>query len=343
MLFQGSDMDKAKNTVLFAFAIVVLLILAYVLRHPLLLIYVSCIFAIVLSSAVQGTMKLRIGKWRPNRGVAILLILAGVLAGFTILFLFGLPPVISDLQQLFARFPQELNALRNHVRSVPFLNQIDSSRIQQYAAAVLAAIPQILGSIAGLIAAIAGIAILTAYLILEGEQVFAWSLSLFSPEQSSRLKPVLITAAERMRKWLIGQALLMLILGLSSITVFGLLGVRYFYLLGVFAGLANFIPLLGPVVTVILAGLIAALDSWGKLIGVLIFFFVYQQIENAILTPKIMKATVELPASAVLIALLIGAELAGVAGAMMAVPTAVLGSVLIDAFVIRKNTGTPKN
>jgi predicted PurR-regulated permease PerM len=299
------------------------------------MVYVSCIFAIVLSPAVNWVARLKIGRWHPNRGIAILLILLSVLLGFTLLFVFGLPPVISDLQQLFTRLPEEMKSLREHMKRIPLLSQIDSSRIQQYSATVLSGIPQIVGSIASGLAAIAGIIVLTAYLILEGEHVFGWALSLFSPELRSRLKPVLVTAAERMRKWLVGQALLMLILGFCSITVFGLLGVRYFYLLGVFAGIANFIPLLGPIVTVVLAGFVAALDSWGKLVGVLIFFFAYQQVENAFLTPRIMKATVELSASAVLIALLIGAELAGIAGAMMAVPTAVLASVLIDAFLVK--------
>jgi len=333
---EGCKMDRSKSSVLFAFTIALLLALAYIIRGSLLVIYISCIFAIVLSPAVDWVSRRKIGKWHPGRGAAILLILGSVTLGFTILLLFGLPPVISDLQQLFTRLPEELKTLREHIRKIPLLSQIDSSRIQQYSSAVLSGIPQVVGSIASGIATIAGIVVLTAYLILEGEHVFGWTLSLFSPELRNRLRPVLITAAERMRKWLVGQALLMLILGVCSITVFGLLGVRYYYLLGVFAGLANFIPLLGPIMTVILAGFVAAFDSWAKLAGVLIFFFVYQQIENAFLTPRIMKATVELSASAVLISLLVGAELAGIAGAMMAVPTAVLASVLINAFLVRK-------
>jgi predicted PurR-regulated permease PerM len=100
--------------------------------------------------------------------------------------------------------------------------------------------------------------------------------------------------------------------------------------------------MLGPVVSVILAGLVAAFDSWGKVVGVLIFFFVYQQIENAFLTPRIMKTQVKLSAPAVLVSLLIGSELAGITGAMMAIPTAVLVSVLIDSFVAPKEGSSEK-
>jgi predicted PurR-regulated permease PerM len=293
--------------------------------------------AIVLSPSVDWGCRLKIVRWHPSRGAAILLIVTSVFIAFTVLFLFGLPPVINDIQQLLTRLPEEARNFAERISHIPFLERIDESRIQEYSAKVIAAIPGFIGSIADAIASIAGIAILTAYLILEGEAVFSWCLALLPPEKRERLKPVFISAAERMRKWLVGQALLMLILGVSSIIVFGALGIRYFYMLGVFAGLANFIPFLGPILTVVLAGLVAAFDSWGKLIGVLIFYFVYQQVENAFLTPRIMKLQVHLSASAVLIALLVGAELAGVPGAMMAVPTAVLASTLINSFVIEKH------
>lgn len=330
-------MDTSKRSVLFGFVLAIALFVAYEIRTSLLIIYVSCIFAIVLSPSVQWVHRLKIIRWHPSRGAAILLIVTAVFLAFTILFLFGLPPVIDDIQQLLTRLPQELSAFSERIRHIPFLNQIDQAKIEAYTTSVISGVPAVLGSIASGVASIFGIAVLTAYLILEGESVFSWGLALLPPDKRNRLQPILISAAERMRRWLVGQALLMLILGASSVIVFGMLGIRYFYMLGVFAGLANFIPFLGPILTVILAGLVAAFDSWGKLIGVLIFYFAYQQVENAFFTPKIMQSQVHLSASAVLIALLIGAELAGIPGAMMAVPTAVLASVLIDAFVIERH------
>jgi predicted PurR-regulated permease PerM len=141
-------------------------------------------------------------------------------------------------------------------------------------------------------------------------------------------------AGERMRKWLWGQAILMLILGSASFITFGSMGLMFFYLLALFAGLANIIPLLGPIATVIVAALVAAIDSPWKVLGVLVFYLVYQQIENAFLTPRIMQSQVQLPPSAVVVALLVGGELAGAIGALVAVPTAVLCSVLIDEYLV---------
>jgi len=144
-----------------------------------------------------------------------------------------------------------------------------------------------------------------------------------------------------MRGWLTGQLLLMLILGSASLIVFGLMGIPYFYLIGVFAGVANIIPLLGPIATVVLAAAIAATQSLWKVIGVLIFYAVYQQVENAFLTPRIMKAQVELSSAVVIVALLIGGELAGVAGALVAVPSAVLVVELASEYLVRDSTTRP--
>lgn len=139
-----------------------------------------------------------------------------------------------------------------------------------------------------------------------------------------------------MQRWLYGQLALMLILGSASAVVFGFLGIRYFYALAVFAGVANFVPILGPIATVLVAGVVAALDSWTKVLGVVIFYAVYQQVENAYLTPKIMRKAVDLPGVAVIVALTIGGELAGLLGAIVAVPTAALTATVLNEYLAQR-------
>ena len=140
-----------------------------------------------------------------------------------------------------------------------------------------------------------------------------------------------------MQKWLLGQASLMLILGAASTIVYLSLGVRYAYALGVLTGLLNIIPVLGAAVSIVLALLVAVIDSWGRVLGVAIFFFVYLQVENSWLIPRIMKRRVNLPALAIFVALLLGAAFEGILGAMVAIPTAVLVSVLLDEYLVRKD------
>ena len=140
-----------------------------------------------------------------------------------------------------------------------------------------------------------------------------------------------------MGKWLLGQGSLMLILGVASTIVYLSLHVRYAYALGVLTGLLNIIPVLGAAICIALALLVAAIDSWGRVLGIAIFYVVYLQIENSILTPRIMKNSVGLPGLAILVALILGSALEGVLGAMVSVPTAVLVSVLLDEYLVRKD------
>jgi predicted PurR-regulated permease PerM len=151
-----------------------------------------------------------------------------------------------------------------------------------------------------------------------------------------RLDGTLQRAAARMGKWLLGQATLMLVIGLASTIVFLSLHLRYAYALGFLTGLLNIVPVLGAAISLVLALLVAAVDSWGRVLGVGIFFLVYLQFENSFLVPRVMRNRVNLPALAIFIALLLGSALEGILGAMVAIPTAVLVAVLLEEYVIRK-------
>jgi predicted PurR-regulated permease PerM len=129
----------------------------------------------------------------------------------------------------------------------------------------------------------------------------------------------------------------MLILGVTSTIVYLSLHVRYAYALGVLTGLLNIIPVLGAAVCIALALLVAAIDSWGRVLGIAIFYLIYLQVENYYLTPRIMKNRVGLPSLAILIALVLGSTLGGVLGAMVSVPTAVLVAVLVDEYFVHKD------
>jgi len=93
----------------------------------------------------------------------------------------------------------------------------------------------------------------------------------------------------------------------------------------------------GAAVCVALAVLVAAIDSWGRVLGVAIFYVIYLQVENSWLTPRIMKTRVGLPALSILLALLLGSALEGIPGAMVAVPTAVLVAELVNEYFVVKD------
>lgn len=322
--------------VLVSFGIALALFFAYLGRGALLVIYVSAVLAVVLTPAVNAVHRFSIIGWRPSRGAAILLILLAIAALSVLLFFFAVPPMIADLTDLGAQLPSKVGDLRHRITSVPILRNVNLRGMDQYFGTIAGGITSMVTNVSQAIASTAAVATLTAYLILDGDRVLNWAMSLFPSDVAKRLRLTLVRAGARMRRWLVGQAILMLILGSASAIVFGFMDIRYFYLLAVFAGIANIIPLLGPILTVIVASVVALMDSLWKVLGVLIFYLVYQQIESAFLTPRIMKSQVKLCSSAVLVALLLGGEIAGMVGALVAVPSAVLLSTLIDEYVVKR-------
>lgn len=333
---------RHKSEIVLAFAIAIALLLAYVVRHVLLLIYVAALFAVVITPLVQRIERLRLWRWHPSRGAAVMIMLLGAVALVALFSALALPPIFRDLQQLGTDLPRRIPALIERIESVPILEDyLTAETMQRHAAGVAGALVRVVPTMAGAVLAFFSVLILTAYFVLDGERAARWGISLFPPEMEDRLGDTLMRAKERLRRWLTGQLLLMIILGVLTTLVYGLLGIRYFTVLAVFTGLANIIPIVGPVISIILAAIIAAFDSWTKVVAVLAFYAVYQQIENALLTPRIMKATVGLPSLAVVIALAIGGELAGIVGALVAVPSAALVAELAEEYLVKHEPTFP--
>jgi predicted PurR-regulated permease PerM len=328
-----------RGHILFSIAVLLALYLAWHLLKELEIIYVSALFAVVLTPLVIRITKLEIRGYRPSRGVAIVILIAAVLVALTIFFTFGLPPVLRDLRQFSTELPQRIPATVDRINKLPFADKFNVDSMIQRAEGALTetasylftSLPTWLSHIFDILTA----AFLCIYFMLEGEYAYRFFLSLFPYQQRTRLDNTFQKAELKISKWLFGQGLLMLILGVSSTIVFGILHVRYFLLLGVLMGLFNIIPIAGGIVTMVLVLGVAALDSWTKMAGVLIFYLIYVNIENAYLTPRIMRSSVNLMGLTVLIALLCGTALAGVVGALVAVPTAALVSVLLDEYAVK--------
>lgn len=330
-----------RSDIVFTFALALACYLAWLIREVLVLLYVSALFAVVLTPLVRSTSGFRVGRFQPFKGTAIfllLLIAAGALAAFGFL---ALPPVIRDLQGFAQEMPTRLPGLLEKLNNLPMAQHLDttdiSSRIQgfvsQAATYLLFSISDWAGKLFDFIMGV----ILTIYFILEGDHAYRWFLSFFPLERRERLDKALQRAEIRMGRWLLGQGSLMLILGVTSTIVYLSLHIRYAYALGVLTGLLNIVPVLGAAVCIALALLVAAIDSWGRVVGIAIFYVIYLQVENSYLTPRIMQNRVDLPGLAILVALVLGSALEGVLGAMVSVPTAVLVAVLLDEYFVRKD------
>jgi predicted PurR-regulated permease PerM len=336
---------SVRGYIVFAFAIGLVLATAYLMRQILLLLYVSALFAVVLSPVIRGITGIHIGRWHPGRGLAIFLLLLSLAAAATLFFAFALPPVLKDVQALITELPTRGPQLLDQLHRLPFISHLNLSglnaKLQGFASNFAEYLFLSISGWASKLADVGAVIFLTVYFMLEGDEAYHWILSFFPKSARGRLNETLLRADARMGKWLLGQGGLMLILGLCSLIVFVLLKIRYAYALAVLMGTLNIIPIVGAMVSMAFVLLAAATDSWEKVVGVAIFYAIYAQVETSYLTPRIMKSSVDLSALGVLVALLMGSKLAGVVGAMIAVPTAVLVSVLIQEYLVQHDEPVP--
>jgi predicted PurR-regulated permease PerM len=330
-----------RGHILFILSVLVLLILAWFLIKELLIVYVSALFAAVLMPAVTRITNTEIRGRYPSRAAAIFLLVTSGALLVAIFLTVGLPPVLHDLDQFSTELPARIPLIVDRLKHLPITNHLGVDSMVQRTEAFLTSgasylvtsLPNWITHVFDILAAL----FLCIYFMLEGEHAYAFFLSLFPPAPRHRLDVTLRRADHRIGKWLVGQGLLMLILGVASTIVFGVLHVRYFLLLGFLMGLFNIIPIAGGVFTIALTAIVAALDSWTKMFAVIGFYLIYVNIENAYLTPRIMRSSVDLMGLTVLVALLLGTALAGIVGALVAVPTAALIAVLLDEYAVRKD------
>ena len=188
-----------------------------------------------------------------------------------------------------------------------------------------------LGAVVGVVGGLFGlltILILTFYILVEADSLQRTMLQLFPARDRARVAAVSRDITLKVSAWLGGQLLLGAMIGISSAIGLGLLGIPFFYVLALISGVGELIPVVGPFLSAIPAIAVAATVSINKVVLVIIFFVLQQQLENHILVPKVMQRQVGVSPVTVIVALLIGGKLLGIVGAILAVPTAAILQVV---------------
>ena len=322
--------------VMIALAIVVLWA-AFLVRDVLLLIYISGLLAIGFSPIVRLIERqkvLPIGTRRFPRWLAILVLYLVILGTLTGIGFMIVPPLTEQSKQLwqakeemFARgqdFLIQRGILREHLTLKEAVARAPGTGGGEAVGTVIGAVVGVVGGIFGLVT----ILILTFYILVEADSLRDTMLRLFPRPDRPRVAAASRDITEKVSAWLGGQLLLGGIIGGTSAIGLWLLGIPFFYVLALISGVGELIPVVGPILAAIPAIAVASTVSLKKVLLVILFFFVQQQFENHVLVPKVMARQVGVSAVTVIVALLIGGKLLGIAGAILAVPTAAILQVL---------------
>ena len=174
------------------------------------------------------------------------------------------------------------------------------------------------------------ILLLALYLTTDGPRIGRYLLAFFPPDRHEQAIRVTSRISVRLGGWVSGQLILCLIIGFLSWLGLTIIGVPYAVVLALVAGVMEAVPNVGPIIAAIPAIMVAALYSPFQALLTALLYIVIQQLENYVIVPRVMSRAVELHPLAVLLALMVGGELMGVLGAVLAVPVTAAISVIVD-------------
>lgn len=337
------------RVLLIAIVVAVTLEVVWISRHVLSWVVISLFLALALDPFV-GLIerKLRLGRGQAIAVayLVVIVVIAGIGASF-------MPKLIDEVNGLVDALPGYIHDLTHGRGRLGFLEtryhvvekvreQIDNGGAKKVLGLSGAAL-SITKSVITIVAATVTIVFLTFFMLLEGRSWVDRLFSLFSESSRARWRLVGHDIYKTVGGYVTGNILISLIAGTSCTVVLLIMGVPYAVALGLLVAVLDLIPLAGATLAGIIVVAVAFLHTVPAGIVVLVFIVIYQQLENHFLQPLIYGRTVQLSPLAVLISVLVGAELAGIVGALAAIPVAGAIQVVVrDQLAHRKDRIHPE-
>jgi predicted PurR-regulated permease PerM len=261
----------------------------------------------------------------------VVVLLGGLLAAFAV-------PLAEQGTQLAGQLPSIIQDARNgrgpvgdlleRTNALRFV-QDNEERIRDFATGLGTPALNLLRGAANTVVAFATIFVLAYLAVLEGPKVVEGTLALFPSRRAERIRRVAHDCAKTITGYISGNLLISVICGALTYAVLKISGVPFAGLIALFVAIADLIPVVGATLGAVVAGIAAFVHSIPAGIAVVVFFLVYQQLENHLLQPLIFSRTVKLNPLAVFVAILLGVELAGILGALLAIPVAGIIQVIL--------------
>jgi len=306
-------------------------------RSVLVLIGLALFLAAGLDPVVSRLSRRRLPRW-----AAVLTVVFACAAVLAIFALAAIPPLTSQTAALAHHLPQYLHALRDphselgrlntryHIQSR--LTQLVSSRGASIAGGVLGAGEVVLSTATSLIV----LAVLTIYFLAGMPQI---KLFLYRLAPQSRRTRVILIGDEIFTKvggYVLGNVLTSVIAGLGTYIWMVIWGIPYPALLGLLVALLDLIPVIGSTIGGLVVLLVAITVSLPVAGFTLLFYVAYRLAEDYLLVPRIMGRTVQVPAAITVVAVLVGATLLGLVGALIAIPAAAAIRLLLQEVTFRR-------
>jgi predicted PurR-regulated permease PerM len=304
----------------------------YTARAVLIRAAIALFIAVSLDPAVRFLVRRGV-----RRGVAVTIIFVIALALVTAFLMSVIPAMVTQFRALTHDLPGYLAQLQD--RSSRYRQLSDRFNLTAQIQKIISSAPSKLGSgLLGLTGRIFGalfstltVLVLTIYFMADLPRLRHGLVRLFPRARRAQFGRAADIVIDKVGAYMIGNILISLVAGLASFVCFAALGVPFSVPLAFVIALTDLIPMIGATLGAVIAVALTlfATELWPTTVLVAAFFVVYQQLENYLIAPRILRSTVNLNAAAVLMAGLIGATALGLVGALMAIPVAAALKVVL--------------
>jgi predicted PurR-regulated permease PerM len=305
--------------------------LVYQVRNLLVQVLVALFIAVSLDPLVRWLVGRHV-----KRSVAVALIFGTFAALLAILIWLGLSPMVSQVANLASDFPGYVEDLRT--RS-PALRDLEARfnlqpKVDEFAATFVDRIQneavafgrRFLGALVSTLLVI----VLTVYFMADLPRLRRSVVRVIPARHRPRVSHAINVMIDKVGQYMIGNVLISLIAGVTSYLALLLLDVPFALPLAVFVAITDLIPLIGATLGAVMCTIVAVATTnlWPNVVVLALFFVAYQQLENYLIAPRVLRNTVDMSAISVLLAALIGGSVLGLIGALIAIPIAAAIKVL---------------
>ncbi len=306
----------------------------YLIKSIIFILFISVIVVLIMKPSVDWFEKKKIS--RVFGALIIYLTLIAFLAAVTVIVI---PPLAKESAQLAVSLPNYLDRMSDGLVSFKqifesnnltgslenFINRA-SVYLEEASINIFSSVVGLLGGVVYLIAVL----VISFYLVVEKNGVERLVKQAAPPNLQNKALKIISKIEVKLSRWFLGQLALGFIIGLMSYIGLSILGVPYALVLAIIAGLFELIPYVGPWLSAIPAILIALTISPALAGAVLILYFIIQELENYFIVPKVMEKSVDIHPVITIMAMMIGGQLAGLVGVILAVPVAAMVMVVAE-------------
>jgi predicted PurR-regulated permease PerM len=321
----------------------------WISRHVLAWIFIAVFLALALNPAVD-----RLEARVKRRGLATGIVFIVALVAVALIGWLFVPVLVDQVNNFAHKVPDYLDDVTKGRGRLGFLQEkyhlVDKARkaLREGGASKLFGVSgtalAVAKGVVTVVLATVTIIFMTFFMLLEGPNWVDRFFTLLKPDSRRRWRSVGRQIYRTVGGYVTGNLLISFVAGTLTAIVLAIMGVPYAIALGLVVGILDLIPLAGATIAAIVVGGVAFLHSVPAGIVVVVFFIVYQQVENHLLQPIVYGRTVQLSPLVVLISVLIGAELAGVLGALAAIPVAgTIQVVFVDWLRHRRGDPVPES